>query len=636
MRFRSGGGLGSPPSPHRFFPLAWPALVFALALLVRLYAIDRQSLWADEGSSIALSSRSLARIFSDTAVDAHPPLYYWVLHIWMSLFGTSVFAVRSLSAVCGALTASLVGLLGRRWFGRLDGAIAAVAALLSPLAIHYSQETRMYTLAALLGALAWLAFERWLVRPDLGRLALYWLAALGAICTHYFAAALVAAINLIWAIDLVMAIRARRAPPWTRAASWLAAQALLLAVYLPLALRNRVTLANCPTIPRDAYGPAYVLADVLRVFSRGISVAPGWSAWPLIFLALALAGLAAGARRKLLPDRRLWAAAWLLVPLGLMLALALRQPLYQPRFLLPALPGFLLLIGHGAAAIGRRLRAPRRSAAVAALLLALGARQALLNEWFDPAFWRDDYRGMARDVAATAGSADALMFMGLSPLETFDRYYQGPQPRLVLPRARPIDQSATVGDLEQIASRYRRLYAFFYVPYEADPEGVIAGWLREHAFVSSNRWYGGVELVTYELGGWGGALQPVGADFGTRVRLERAGVEPTVVRPKEAARIVLEWRATGAPEPAWSVFAHLQDQSGTIVSQYDIPLLGDSAAPPGDSRIQRRMAVPIPPDAPPGRYRLMLGVYDPSTGARLPVAGGADQIELAEITVARP
>src|SRR5690349_16108091 len=80
------------------------AAIFLSALALRLYAIDAQSLWSDEGSTIALSSRSFEQIFRDTAQDVHPPLYYWILHAWMDLVGSSVFAVRSPSVVCGALT----------------------------------------------------------------------------------------------------------------------------------------------------------------------------------------------------------------------------------------------------------------------------------------------------------------------------------------------------------------------------------------------------------------------------------------------------------------------------------------------------------------------------------------------------
>ena len=34
------------------------------------------------------------------------------------------------------------------------------------------------------------------------------------------------------------------------------------------------------------------------------------------------------------------------------------------------------------------------------------------------------------------------------------------------------------------------------------------------------------------------------------------------------------------------------------------------------------ISIPLPPSLPPGTYRVIAGLYDAATGARLPVAGG--------------
>jgi mannosyltransferase len=71
------------------------------------------------------------------------------------------------------------------------------------------------------------------------------------------------------------------------------------------------------------------------------------------------------------------------------------------------------LIGHGAAALGRRLRAARLVLPLATIFFALAAGESLMNEWFSPRFWRDDYRGIAHEIGATAGPNDAILVMGL-------------------------------------------------------------------------------------------------------------------------------------------------------------------------------------------------------------------------------
>jgi 4-amino-4-deoxy-L-arabinose transferase-like glycosyltransferase len=617
------------------------ALLFCIALALRLYAIDRQSLWGDEGSSIALASRSIAQIARDTANDAHPPLFFWLLHFWMRLFGTSVFALRSLSVVCGALTVSITYLLGRRWFGQPAAVVAAVAGLLAPLAIHYAQETRMYALVMLLSALVWLTLDDWLARPSWRRLGIFGLSALAALLSHYFAAAILVATNLIWLIALIANVQRRRMAgmrgwamiEWQHVLGWCGVQLLLIAVYLPLVARNRTTLTNWSTIPRGEFGPSYIIGDTLQVFSRGMSVDPGGQAWLIGFAGLLAAGLLARSQRRPGIDGRFLAAAWLFVPLGLMLALAFNQPLYQPRFLLLALPGFHLLIGHGAAALGRRLRAARLALPAATLFFALAARESLMNEWFNPRFWRDDYRGIAREIAASAGPHDAIMVMGLSPLETLDYYYAGTQARFVIPRWRPLDRAATEGDLAGIAQRYRRVYVLSYVPYEADPDQVIASWLDAHAFKSSNHWYGGVELLSYEFGDLPSLRRPLDVHFGSQIWLQRGVTAPTSVAPSDAIRILLEWSAVARLDRPLSLFAHLVADDGEIVAQYDRPLVSHTSEQQQALPRQIRLAILVPPGVRPGSYHVLIGIYDSETGERLRLANGDTILKFVTVTV---
>ena len=59
------------------------------------------------------------------------------------------------------------------------------------------------------------------------------------------------------------------------------------------------------------------------------------------------------------------------------------------------------------------------------------------------------------------------------------------------------------------------------------------------------------------------------------------------------------------------------------------------SAPPAGQPIVERHAVLIEPGTPPGRYRLIAGLYDAVSGARLLVAGG-DHVALGEVMVERP
>ena len=88
------------------------------------------------------------------AGDIHPPLYYYLLHFWRGVFGSSEFALRSLSAVLGVLLVGLTFLIGRKAFSAGVGLLAAFVAAINPFQIYYSQEARMYMLLAVIGAAA--------------------------------------------------------------------------------------------------------------------------------------------------------------------------------------------------------------------------------------------------------------------------------------------------------------------------------------------------------------------------------------------------------------------------------------------------------------------------------------------------
>src|SRR5436853_1703034 len=74
-------------------------LILLLASFLRFYHLTTSSLWSDEGNTWALLGRSFSQIAHDAAADIHPPGYYWVLKVWIMVFGTSATGMRSFSAV---------------------------------------------------------------------------------------------------------------------------------------------------------------------------------------------------------------------------------------------------------------------------------------------------------------------------------------------------------------------------------------------------------------------------------------------------------------------------------------------------------------------------------------------------------
>jgi 4-amino-4-deoxy-L-arabinose transferase-like glycosyltransferase len=175
-----------------FYALAGITIVGAI---VRFATLGVQSYDHDEAVTAARVLHP--SLFDTLSVVAHgersPPLYYVLGWGWSRVFGTGEVGLRSLSALIGTLTVPLAYLAAKELINRRTVALLAAALVaLNPYLVWYSQEARSYALMVLFASAALLYFARSLKRPSPGSLALWALASALAICSHYFAAFLIA------------------------------------------------------------------------------------------------------------------------------------------------------------------------------------------------------------------------------------------------------------------------------------------------------------------------------------------------------------------------------------------------------------------------------------------------------------
>lgn len=169
--------------------------------------VTRSPLWLDEALSVNIARLPLGEITGALEHDGHPPLYYVLLHGWMDLFGTGPVAVRSFSGLWALGLFPLVWVAARRLGGNRVATYAVALLALSPFAIRYGTETRMYAMVSVLALAGWLLISDALVRPTRARLAAIALITGTLLWTHYWALWMLAAggISLV-----VHAARARR------------------------------------------------------------------------------------------------------------------------------------------------------------------------------------------------------------------------------------------------------------------------------------------------------------------------------------------------------------------------------------------------------------------------------------------
>ena len=133
-----------------------------LSFALRVYRLGDKSVWWDEGLATWAARQSLGEIAQWTASDVHPPLYFWLLHFWRWGSGDSEFGLRFLSVAFGVLTVAVTYRLGRTIDGPQTGLLTALLVSVSRFEVWWSQEMRMYVLAALWAALSlWVAVRFW-------------------------------------------------------------------------------------------------------------------------------------------------------------------------------------------------------------------------------------------------------------------------------------------------------------------------------------------------------------------------------------------------------------------------------------------------------------------------------------------
>jgi 4-amino-4-deoxy-L-arabinose transferase-like glycosyltransferase len=612
---------------------AWRIAVLAVLLLataLRFHRLDAQSFWNDEGNTARLVERPLPLILEGAAGDIHPPGYYLLLRAWRAVTGETEFALRAFSAFCGVLTVAVTATIGWRAGGGATALGAAGFVALHPLGVYYSQEARMYALLGLVAAVVLWGVggrKRWGGREAL-RVVLLGGAIGAGLYTQYAFVFVLLGLNLAFGLHWVT----QRPRSVRRLLAWIAAHALGGALFLPWA---PIALGASGWRPPDL-DAGHAVAAMARALLVGITLPEGAEFRVALFAAglLLLLALFGEARSRLTA----WcAAAVALTPPALIAALGIYRPAYL-KFLVASVPGLAVCLALPLAS-GRRDRrlSPPALLLGGALLAALVPAQAtaLHHLYTDPAYARDDYRGLAAAIAAAARPGDAVLLSAPNQWEVFTYYYRGPHPVHPAPY-RPTAQEARAW-VQEVVAAHERLFVLFWGDAESDPERRIEPLLAQHAYKAGETWVGAVRRAVYGTGPLPDRpATSVDVRLGEHIRLAGYSVPRRAYPAGDVVPLTLFWRAAGRPTERFKVFVHLLDAEGALVAQHDAEP-GAGFAPtsgwaPGEQVVDRH-GVLLPGDLPAGTYTLVAGMYRFS-GERLTVQpGGGDSVPLAQIAV---
>ncbi len=657
--------------------------LFALALMPRLYRLDAQSLWLDEGSSWQMINQDWSVLLHDLlSPTAAYPLYHTLLKLWTALMGDAEWMLRFPSALAGAAATAAIFFAAAELTGKRDIRFPLAAALLqvgAPFALWYAQEAKVYSLLLLMSTLLIWSLARAFRHPTRGAWLLFGVLALLSLFVHRLAILLLIAAGSAWLL-----VAPPRSPVW-RSVGWgalgLLGAGLVFAMQQGLGSERAATGAYIPADPLLALGLTFSRFSI----DRWPGDAPWW--WLAPWAGLATWGLAhlfvdAHPRRteddaahKQRRTARI-VLSFLFAPLVLFLAQLAFTQIYEARYLMLIFPAWTLALAYPAAngANGKQ-PVPAASEGIRATYAilwatAIGVGIAAL---FQPGLGlfsgdpvKEQYREAIGELARRVHPDDAVVVHPgyIRPLYA---YYMH---RL---SADPAPEPITFADFWQGETAYGQR------EWDVERRTKLAGYARSFLLIAPDHArtvdapapgdeYGLVGLFwaysgnqrAWPCGIWrfngvhtlcqeaperyttGAIIEPetrLTATFGANVQLLGYTLKattfagPGVYRVGGALPISLFWDVHQSPDEDYSIFLHLcQDCSIPPVASDDGPPLAGylptSTWLPGKPARDDR-TIPLPSDLPPGRYTLLLGMYrpgDPSPAARLSTSG-AEEID---------
>ncbi|HJX38720.1 MAG TPA: glycosyltransferase family 39 protein [Anaerolineae bacterium] len=626
-------------------------VMLLVALGLRIYRLDAQSFWFDEGFAVHLASQSVTQLVEQNPVG-WLPLHSFTLHYWMALVGQTPFSARLFSVVFGVLAVALLFPLGR-CLGTADTGIVALSiGAFSPFLVYYAQEARVYSLWLFLSLLSSYLLLRALRDPQrVWGWVLYGASMVAALYAHYFSVLL-----LPWGLLAVVyhAIRARRRDVVLAS---MGAQAAALVACLPLIGFARSSAADRYGFWRSPLSARQIIVDLWYHLSSGGNLSVG-QAWPV------MVGLAFAAAVGLVMLRPRWhgvlLALYFVIPLAGMLVLSSWRELYVSRYLAMAAPAVYLLVAAGSASLWsalRRGRAMVRGTAAATLALVVAAvapcwAQALDNYYFSPQYARDDFRSAALYVTNREREGDALVMSGGGIYTALMPYYRGHLTWVDLPGfGEWLDEEQVVAGLNGLLSDRvgGRVWLVLSGNEITDPQNLIPAHLWTYGQIADAQSFAGktgVRVLLFsprhqEEGFQFAPLtyEPLTANFDDQVELVGFDIDDASFAPGEDIHLTLQWRALSRLQRDYHSFVHLLG-GGKVVAGHDkVPLnqyFRPTAWPVGEA-LRDEYVLTLPADLAPGTYQVEVGLYSYPELERLPVVEGqssqGDRVLLTPVIV---
>lgn len=459
-------------------------VLIVISLFIRLIALN-QSFWLDEAINVnnaaSLSLKSL--IFEYSLGDFHPPLYHVILKIWILAFGSSEISVRLPSVILGVATVLITYLMGKKLFDNKTAHIVATLISTSPLHIYYSQEARMYMLAAFLATCSVYFFISILKRDRL----FYWIGFIAATTLMLYSDYLPYFLIPTYAIFLFIN---RKRFPTSTLKTFIPAFVLILVFIAPwffvFSKQVNVGLAAASASPAWArvVGEPSVknLALTFVKFTIGRISHDNNLIYALLFLPVALTVIVlfifSLLRTSIL---RSFLYFWLIIPISFAYLLAFAVPIYAYFRFVFALPAFYLILSLGINSINWT------NSTRSLLILMLIVNLTSVSIYFlNPKFQREDWKNATQFIQENASNETLVLFESNFPTAPFEYYNRQKIEAKGALSGFSADPNFVNQNLRNLTQGKDNIYLFQYLSGITDPSGIVFKELTSLGFVNTN------------------------------------------------------------------------------------------------------------------------------------------------------
>lgn len=477
--------------------------VLFLGLMLRLISLG-QSLWLDEAiGAIAVKSYSywgIVNIFMKA--DNHPPLYYLILKFWTNIFGYSEISIRFPSIVFGIGTIYLLYLIAKEIFSSKNLAgfyyfpiLSALFLATSQFHIYYSQEARMYSLAAFFVSLAFFAYFKLLdsVKGTFFYWCLFSVSILGLVFSDYVTLFI---LPVFWIFNFIK----RKDLHWWK--FFLISQiplAFLGFLWLPnflLQVESGRWLLNTWPAWKTVAGGA-TIKQILLVFIKfsfgRISISNKVFYYFLIVLvSIPLLISLLNSFKKYKEQLLLW--SWFFIPLTLSFFVSFWIPAFIYFRFTYLIPFFYLLVIWGIAIFGSKTL---RTILITSILLI--NIFSFMYYFLEPSQQREQWRQATSFIENIAGKGDVVLFEFSDPFAPYLWYSKGRvDAKGALDSISANPKKAREKTIKLISNK-NGIYYFEYLRDLSDPGRVVEDEIIQSGFLIEKEYgnFFGVGKITY-------------------------------------------------------------------------------------------------------------------------------------------